>query len=145
MKLRHLTIPALALTLMGACTDDGVTGVEPDDLAGTWTATAIVFSSVADPNTSVDVVPEGAALTLVLSADGTYSFVSVFPGEPDEDETGTYTVSGDVMTITPTGMDPETFAVSRDGDTMTLTDSDTFDFGQGVEEDALLVITLVRL
>lgn len=145
MKLKHRTIPLLALTLMGACTDDGATGVAPDDLAGTWTATAMVFSSVADPTTTVDVVTEGAALTLVLNADGTYSFVSVFPGEPDEDETGTFSVSGDVMTITPTGLDPETFAIFRDGDTLTLTDSDTFDFGQGVEEDALLVITLVRL
>jgi hypothetical protein len=79
MKLKHLTIPALALTLMGACTDDGATSVEVDDLAGTWTATAMVFTSAADPTTSVDLVPEGATLTLVLGAEGSYSFIYVSP------------------------------------------------------------------
>jgi len=147
MKLKHLTIPLMALTLMGACTDDGATGVEVDDLAGTWTATAMVFTSAADPTTSVDLVPEGATLTLVLGAEGSYSFIYASPWEPTEDEAGVYEVSGHTLTLSITGTeDPEAWEISRNGDTMTLTDSaEVFDFVDGVEEDATLVITLVRL
>ncbi len=145
MKLKHLTTSALALILMSACTD--ATGVEVDDLAGTWTATAMVFTSAADPTTFVDLVPEGAALTLVLGAEGSYSFIYVSPWEPTEDEAGVYEVSGTTLTLSVTGTgSPEAWEISRNGDTMTLTDSaEVFDFVDGVEEDATLVITLVRL
>ena len=91
MKHKHLTISALALILMSACTE--ATGVEPNDLAGTWTATSIVFTSVADPMLTLDLATEGATMSLTLNADGTYSWAFVFPGEPTENETGTYTVS----------------------------------------------------
>ncbi len=132
---------------MGACTDDGVTGVEPDDLAGTWTATAMVFTSAADPTTSVDLVPEGATLTLVLGAEGSYSFIYDSPWEATEDEAGVYEVSGHTLTLSITGTgSPDAWEISRNGDTMTLTDSaEVFDFVDGVEEDATLVVTLVRL
>jgi hypothetical protein len=120
------------------------TGVEPADLAGTWTATAIVFTSVANPTLSVDEVADGAAMTLVLSADGEYTLTFVFPGEPNENETGTYTVSGSTLTITPPGGSQETIGVSRNGDTMTLTLDDIYDFDDQGEEDATLVITLTR-
>ena len=71
---------------------------------------------------------EGATVTLVLNADGGYSFASTSPGEAPEIEIGTYAVAGDVLTITPVGEDPETFTIARDGDTMTLTGDDDFDF-----------------
>ena len=74
MKHRNLTISTLAaLILMSACTEGEGTGVEPDHLAGTWTSTSFVLTSVANPSMSMDLVAEeGAALTLVLGADGTY-------------------------------------------------------------------------
>ena len=100
-----------------------------------------------DPTTFVDLVPEGAALTLVLGAEGSYSFIYVSPWEPTEDEAGVYEVSGTTLTLSVTGTgSPEAWEISRNGDTMTLTDSaEVFDFVDGVEEDATLVITLVRL
>lgn len=143
MKLRHLTTSAMALLVLSACSDS--TGVEPDDLAGTWEATEAVVTSVADPTVSVDFVAEGGTITLVLNADAGYVFTSSFPGEDPEVEIGTYSVSGDVLTITPVDDDPETFTISRDGDTMTLTGDDSFDFDENdVEEPATLVITLTR-
>jgi len=54
----------MALILMSACSE--ATGVTADDLAGTWTATSMVFTSVANPEQTADVVAEGASLTLVL-------------------------------------------------------------------------------
>ena len=144
MKKRQLISSTLALVLMTACGD--ATGVEPDDLAGTWTATSMVFTSTADPTLSVDIVAEGATLTIMLVADATYTFTFTFPGEETENEAGAYTASGTGLTFSPTGTgSPESFTLSRDGDAMTLTDSDErFDFTLDVEEDATLVITLTR-
>ena len=145
MNKKHLTISALALILMSACTDSALTGVEPDALAGTWTATSIIITSVANPTLSTEEVAEGAALTLTLGPDVSYIFAFTFPGEPDENETGTYTVNGSTFTTTPVEGIPEEFTIERDGDTMTLTGEDMSDFGgEGNEEAATVVITLTR-
>jgi hypothetical protein len=148
MKLRNLTISAVALILMAACTDaTGGTGVEPDDLAGTWTSTSFVLTSVATPTVSLDLVAvDGAVVTLVLGTDGTYTFTFVSNVEDTENETGTYTVVGNTLSTTPTGTGgPETMAISRNGDTMTLTMDDDFDFDDnGTFDAAVLVIVLTR-
>ncbi len=142
MKNRYLISSALALLLMTACGD--ATGVEPDDLAGTWVATSLVFTSVADNTVSVDEVALGAAVTLVLVADATYTFTFVF-GLENENEAGGYTVTGTNLNLSPTGTgSPETFTISRDGDTMTLTVVEEFDFEPEVFVAATLVITLAR-
>lgn len=144
MKLRHLTTGAMALILMSACSES--TGLEVDDIAGTWTATSMVFTSVADPLVSFDMVTEGAALTLTLSAEATYDFLFTFPLEEDEVEAGGYVVTGSTLALSPTGTgSPESFTIARNGDTMTLTSDDEFDFDENeVEEPAILVLTLTR-
>ena len=143
MKHKHLTISALALILMSACTE--ATGVEPNDLAGAWTATSIVFTSVADPTLTVDLAAEGATMSLTLNVDGTYTWAFVFPGEPTENETGTYAVSSNILTTTESLENfVETMAIVRSGDTLTLTLADVYDFTQGVEEAATMVIVLTR-
>ena len=136
--------------MMAACTDaTGGTGVEPDDLAGTWISTAMVMTSEADNTVSVDLVAlEEAELTLVLEKGGTYTLTFVSNVEPTENETGTYTVSGNTMTVDPTGTKgPETMTISRDGNTMMLTMDDEFDFtddGNSNPTAATLLITLTR-
>ena len=147
MKHKHLTISALALILMAACTDaTGGTGVEPDDLAGTWTSTSLILTSVVNPSMSMDLVAEeGAAVTIVLRADGTYTFTFVSDVEPTENETGTYTVAGNIMTITPTDGFEETIVILRDGNTMTMTLDDEIVFIDGTNaEAAVMVIVLTR-
>ena len=150
MKHRNLIISTLALILMAGCTDSEATGVEPDDLAGIWTAQSLVFTSVEGSMVSADEVAEGALVTLVLGADGTYAFTFAF-GEENENETGTYTVSGNTLTITaltPEALDPEAMTISRDGDTMTLTMADIYDFtpddNVNDEEPATMVVVLTR-
>lgn len=147
MKLKHLTTAAMALIVMSACTEGAGVGLEPNELAGTWVASSMVFTSVADNTLSVDVVAaEAAVVTLVLGVDGTYTFSFVSSLETDQ-EAGDYTVSGNTLTVTPTtpaGLDAESMTISRNGDSMTLTLADFFDFVDGVEEAATLVITLAR-
>jgi hypothetical protein len=144
---RQLTVSAMALIAMSACTDDG-TGVAPDDIAGIWTASSAVFTSVADPTVSEDAVVEGVTVTITLGADDTYTLAVTIPDEPNEDDAGMYAVSGSTLTLTPTSVedDLETFAVARDGDSMTLTASDNeWAFGENeVEEAATLVMNLTR-
>ena len=146
MKLRHLTISTLALILMTGCGD--ATGVEPDDLAGTWTASSVIFTEIAAPNATVDIVAtESAAVSLVLRADSTYTLTITVPPEAADIESGTYEVLGTVLTLSQTGEgSPEPFTIARDGDTMTLTDTDEeFDFNDDqTETPATLVITLTR-
>ena len=84
-----------------------------------------------------------AELTLVLVADATYTFTS--PLDPTENEAGSYAVVGTTLTLSQTGTgSPKPFMISRDGNTMTLTGLDTWDFASGVEEAATLVIPLMR-
>ena len=149
MKLRHLTTSALALILMAACTEATGVGVEPDELAGTWTSSSLILSSVADPTMSMDLVAEeGAQVILELDADGTYSFIFTSNVEETENETGTYVVSGNIMTVTPVtpeGLEPEVITIARVGDTLTLTLDDEIVFSAGSNaEAAVLVIVLTR-
>ena len=55
-------------------------------------------------------------------------------------------MSSTTLTLSVTGTgSPESFTLSRSGNTMTLTDSaEVFDFTQDLEEAATLVITLTR-
>ena len=145
MKLRHLTASAMALILMSACTD--ATGLEVDDLEGTWTAASIVFTSAEDPLVTADLVADGATLTLVLGAENTFTLTFTMPLEDNEVDTGTYTVTDSTMTLSDSiELTTDEFAISRDSDTMTLTDTtEEFDFdGNEQEEAATLVITLTR-
>ena len=139
MKLRHLTTSALALIVMAACTDTSV-GVEPNDLAGSWTSTSLVLTSVASPSMTMDLVAEeGALVTLVLGADGAYTFTFTSTVEPTENETGTYTVLGNTMTVTPVtpaGLEVEEITIVRVGDTLTLTLDDEVVFTDGGNAEA---------
>jgi hypothetical protein len=147
MKLRHLTTSALALVLMTACSD--ATGVEPADLAGTWTASSIVFTSVEDGTVTADLVTDGATLTLVFGADNTFTLTFTEPQEDDEVDTGTYIMTGSTLTLSDSiELTTDTYVIARDGDTMTLTVADEeYDFddnGETPKDDATLVVTLTR-
>jgi hypothetical protein len=146
MKLRNLTISTLALILMTGCGD--ATGVEPDDIAGTWTATSTLFTQVSDTTVKADpVVDDDAVVTLALGSNLNYTFSFVLAPD-NETDVGTFDVTGDQLTLTPsppTAELPQVFVVARDDDLMTLTGTDTFVFDeQAGEQAALLVVTLVR-
>ncbi len=143
MKLRHLTTSAVALILMSACTD--ATGVLPENLEGTWTATSMLFTSVENAELTADLRDEQATLTLVLDAVNGFTLTFTMPGQDDEIDEGTYDVVGSDLTLSDSiELTGDVYTIARDGDTMTLTILDEFEFEPDVASAATLVITLTR-
>ena len=139
--------PALALlampALLAGCSES--TGVQPEDLAGTWTATTFEFQSVATRALRVDVIDLGFSLTFVIESSGAVTTTITGPGTNDTD-TGTLTVTGSNFTLTSSG-DTSTGTISRDGDTLTLNvqTGAEFDFDDdGSEEPATITVILQK-
>lgn len=133
--MRSIMAGALAVTLATACSDS--TAPTGDDLVGTWEATAATFTPV--DGTASDLLADGSGFTLVIRADNTYTVTFTAPDSEPEVENGTYTLSGGVLTITPTGepTEVESFDVSLNGNTLTMTDDDA------VEDDVPGTLRLV--
>jgi hypothetical protein len=138
-------LAASALLLLAACGSDNPTSVTVNDLAGTWVATSFVFSSVADPSTTVDAVAAGASFTLTIADDGHFTATTGAPGEDPEVDEGTITVDGNKITLDG-GDDPISGTYSLSGNTLTvhLTDGIGFDFTGNGDEPARLDGTLKR-
>ncbi len=136
----------LLAAALGACSDS--TGLEPNDLAGTWVASVWVFTNPANTSQTADIAVLGGSFMLVLSADGTFTSTIQEPGDdlPDID-TGTYEVVGSLITIAESGQgSPTEFQAVRDGDSMTFTTSDEeYDWNDDqVDDSASMRIVLDR-
>lgn len=141
---RSLTLALAGSLLLGsaACSDS----LAPEDVAGTWDATSLVFTSVAAPATnSGNLIAAGFSLSLTLNASGTAS-VTIDDGTGPTTDTGTFTIDGSDLTLT-LGGDPSTGTIELNGNTLTvrLTTGVDFDFDDdGVDEAATAVIVLSR-
>ncbi len=143
--MRRFTIATFVLLLALACGDS--TGILPEQLAGTWTATEYVFTNQANSSQSVDWLPLGASFTLTIRADSTFTATLREPDSTVDTDTGIVSVVGTVLTIARSGQgSPTPFIAVRDGDVLTLTTTDEdFDFdGDGTDEPASLRIVLRR-
>ena len=144
---------ALAVVPAVACGGDdddngtGPGGITLADLTGTWDATQVEFVDLSNPLFRVDMVALGGSLVLTVEANGDYTATVEFPGEQPETETGTVTLSGNVVELNVDGV-PESveFDITLVGNTLTMvTESEEFDFdGDGTDEPARLTIVLVR-
>lgn len=156
MRLRILWAPAVAaLVAMSGpgCGGDEDNGTDPPagvtlaDLVGTWDATSVVYESLDNPLLRFDLVALGGSLTLTVAANGDYTATIQPPGEAPETETGTVTVSGNVIDLNVDGI-PETveFDFTLLGNTLTMvTESEEFDFdGDDIDDPARLTVVLVR-
>ena len=144
MKLHALSALALGAAIAVGCGDS--TGVQPDDLAGTWNATSVTFTSVANSSTSVEVIGLGATLTIVIQSNGSVSLAFNVPGETPSTDTGTLSVSGSDFTLVIDG-DTSTGTITRNGDVVTLSIQTgvEFDFDDdGTDEAATAVIVLQK-
>lgn len=143
-NLLRLITASLVLAL-AACDDDDDTGPNQDPLVGTWAATEAEVVSVADPQTSEELIGQGGTLTVELNANGTFTMDVTFPGEAPQNITGTWSATQDILTLNWTGL-PITweFDFTLVADVLTVTGADTeWDFGSG-DEAATLNAVLAR-
>jgi hypothetical protein len=149
--LRRLSAFVLLAAVAAGCSDSTAPeDITLADLVGTWNATSATFTPVGG-GAGVEVVAQGFGLTITVTATGAYTLTVSFPGEADEVETGTMTVSNGRLTATPNDPleDPEVIdIVSLSGDNLTLFfDDEEFDFTDDSidnETPATLTIVMVR-
>ena len=139
----------LSVLLLASCgDDDDTTGPVNNSLVGTWDATAIQLTSVANPATVVELVSEGASGRLVLQADGGFGLSVGIPGEPTEFGNGDWGATA-VLTLVFGDGDIQgswQFDINLNGNTLQLTGADTeWDFDEdGTDDPAKLNLSLVR-
>lgn len=129
----------LATVALAAC--ESTTSLDVPGLEGTWNANVIEFSDNAAPQTVVDLIQrDGATYSLTVEASGTAATLFDDGVGGSSSDSGSLNSSNSQLTL-----GGQTFDAVRDGDTLTLTDSDDmFDFGTGDEVSATLRIVLVR-
>ena len=138
MKALARAVLAAGAILTLACSDDNGSGPNRNSLVGTWDATSMEFVLRSNPAIRVDVVNDLAAtVTVAFEDDDSFTVLVQVPGEPDEIIAGTWSVSGNTITLNPDGEPFDwQFAVSLSGDTLTLEGGDVaFDVDDDGDED----------
>jgi hypothetical protein len=134
------------LALCAGCGSEPA-GPDPETMAGTWVATSAQFVRVASPPMTVDVIPMGGSLVLILAANGTFTLNFAFPGEGVDTRQGNWNASFDVLTLnyTPGAFGPRQFDLNLSGNTLTLRGADVdFEFVGHTAEPAKLNLVLTR-
>jgi hypothetical protein len=131
-----------------ACGGGDATAPPADDFAGTWQATKVELVSAASSSVRVELVAAGAAFTLTLRSDHTFTLTGIIPGESPLTLTGTWTASADVFTMSFTsGLSGQwQFDYSLAGDVLTMNGANTdWDFDDDGDDDpARLNLVFVR-
>ncbi len=144
MKTSSLGIALLASVAIGCNDSDGTGPATPADLVGHWVANAYTVTSVADTSQSANLSSMELTFTLTFT-ETTFVGVWIFPGEPTENFSGTYTINGQQLILMETDdTTPETMTYSLSGNVLTLSgDDDSYDFdGDGQEELATFVMAM---
>jgi hypothetical protein len=146
--MRIFVVLLVAAAVVGsACSEDGSSPSAPtaQTLEGTWRATKAEFVSIASSSKRIDVVAQGATVTFAFSGQN-YTFTLAQPGQATVVQTGTWSASSDVMTLTRTGSSGnQQFDMNFSGNNLTLNGANAlFDFNTGAFEEAKLYLALVR-
>lgn len=144
LKSRFAALAAVAVFL--ACGDGG-NSPSPNKFAGTWDATKMEFTNVANTAEKVDVIAAGGTFVILIESTGDYQWTVDIPGEPLETSSGTWSASADVFTTKETGSSGNMqFDWSLNGNTLTLAGANVeFDFDDdGLEDAARLTLVLVK-
>jgi hypothetical protein len=143
---KTVLILLVAAALIGFSGCKSSTAPDADSFIGTWDATKAEFTSVANPSTKVDIIPEGWTLVLVFNA-STFTMTIQEPGAAAWVGSGTWSNSMDTMTLTWTsGSSGESqFDFVLDGDHLTLEGGHMpFEFTAGNHEEAILNLNLTK-
>ncbi len=142
-RLLKSVVPVAVIWI--ACGD--ATSVEPSAIAGTWNGLQYAFVNKADPTESVELVSQGATLTVTFTSGGDFTWDFRDVDGAVEARSGTFSVDGEVLTLSESGQgSPDPFLAVREGDNMTLrTGNREFDFDEdGTDDPAELHIFLTR-
>lgn len=139
MKIKHAIILGIGAVTPVGCGDS--TGISPEELEGTWTATSIVFTSKDDPSQRVDIITLGASFTMTVDSDGSVSTTFRDGQGGTDSDSGRVLSDGNKLTLA-----GATFTAERSGAELTISDdTEEFDFdNDGSDEPATLVATLIR-
>ncbi len=142
---RKFVVLSLLLGAAFACGDDSA-GPAASEITGTWQATKVEYVSVAQPSVSVDLIAdEDWSATLVLGANGSYTFTRTPPGGQPLVDTGTWELDGDVLNVAPAGTQFRLqFDIALSGNTLRLSGADVEYAFNGSAEDAKLNLVLTR-
>lgn len=136
--------------LLGFSCSDGGTGPKKElaPLVGTWNGQVVLLTNQSNPSQSVDIIAEGATFSISILATGTYTAHVSFFGNPAPPEIGTVTVSGNQITIAPTGgtEPPTTGTWAIQGGVLTVDGETEFDFNlDGTREAATVHMELTKV
>ena len=155
MSFTRTAVAALMIgsLAMSACSDDDEdpTGPEVSQFAGAWTATNIRYTSQSTPSRTLDATQVGGALTMQITAAGSFSGSITIPGVGTLPLSGQITLEGDneaEVDFQPDSpaIDDFTATYTLNGNTVVFTNPDaSFQFpGQAAAEASVVVITMVR-
>ncbi len=135
MKMRGIVAMIAASLALVGCGDS--TGLEAEDLQGTWTASVYEYTDNANAQNLVDVIQrDGASFTLDVDEAGNASTVFIDGLGSTSTDSGMLNSTSTMLTL-----GGVTFDAVRDGDLLTLTDaSSSFDFGSGSTSATLRVV-----
>ncbi len=134
--MKASSLGAALLVAVAAGCSDSTSPALPSDFVGEWLASSYVVTSIANTSQSEDLTVLGMTLSLVFT-ETTYSGTADFLDEVPETFSGTYTISGNQLTLDETGeLEPDTMTYTLSGNTMTLTGNDEhYDFDDDGQDD----------
>ena len=138
------------LAMMTACGDDdddfSATGTKLSisDIQGSWIATSATFTAPE----FIDILAEGegVTVTLVIQANGRFTFTVMMPGAPADVTTGKLGFDGDFLAVR-FDDDPEeaSFFISLVNNVLTLRGQTEMDLdGNGMDDLGILELIMVR-
>jgi hypothetical protein len=137
---------SLATGMAAACGGgDDATGPALPNIVGGWRATTAQVTNKSNAAQQIELIGQGASIIITFNSNHTYAVVAAFPGEPADNESGTYVQTATAFTITETGsQDVRTFTYTLSGNTLTAGGATiAFDFGAG-DVPSTLNLVLVK-
>ncbi len=119
--MRKFALTALlGLALVGCADSNGVNAINftIDDLVDTWISTEWTLSHPELGPETRDLFAEGARLTVIFSADGTFTENTTQIGVADDPGSGTFSVEGSNVTMLKSGQLGSGFMITSGGDAL---------------------------
>ncbi len=97
MKASSLGI-ALFVAVGVGCSSDSTGPASGSDFVGDWLASSYVVTNIANTSETADLIAAGMTISITFT-ETSYSGTAAFPGEVTETFSGTYSISGNQLTL----------------------------------------------